>query len=771
MVISMPRSIKVSVAVIFTLFAVIDLSAREEASSILTDIRYFSSVSPRFPGTKEEKKALTYIRSRVGSLNYREEALSNFEDAHSFSENLSVTIQGKRPDTLLIVVPLDQDPLSDADEGNFSLGVGLGILDRYGKTEPPLTLTVLFAGDEYIPSQGMRAQAERLFRGNSTGQRISEHSEHLGCIHYIRERDESIPLAVLYIGFHGIPATVSIESGTNGELAPSWLLRRCINSLEESGISFSLPGSETQLIRLKLDERPSGIEPFLFEGIPALGLSAKEYRDVFDETAQIAFDGFFGFLSSFLGANADGYPDEWDRHALFFRLNGHSLLIGETTYIAILLFVIGILIVYALFSSKRFFRYMRILGEHAWSLPLLYAVMFAYLFLSTKILEFLLDTRNFPLMYRYAPFEFFILKLSASVFLFGLTSRVFKVFRFSRRGSFYSAAALAFLVIDTIIVSFIDISLTYYLLWALVFSFLFSISPHRILKVICLIISPALIIKGIVDVVRLPAYGAVRIMLLSPFKGNLLAAFILLPFVLMLIRVMLMFRPRSKQGMRRAHRVVDIVLGLGTVSLFVYLFHFDPFSERGPQALGMKAPGAMPLYAETTVDYDSCLTETRIEGVAPLKTILAEGFGFSEFLHTEDRSVSFPRPGVPNILSVSTSSSRFLDRKTISVTVTSSGIIETLDAKLTSKAPYVVFDSQYPISRGLPGEASEFHIGAFPQLPFTFDFTTDSAFSGTLILDAKYWDVPFPLRVQGERIFVCRSVFAHRSVPLGSIED
>lgn len=752
----MQRSIKVAVLVIFTVLAVFDLPGLEDTSTILPHIRYFSSVFPRFPGTKGEKAALSYLKEHLGTLPYQEESLLNFEDAHSFSKNLGVTIRGKSSNTLLVVIPLDQNPEGEAGEGDFALSLGLGIAERYGSkktgsAEPPLTITILFAGDEYLGSFDTRIPDT----GGDTRSR-------LGLRRYIEERAETVPLSVLYLSFPSIPRRVFIETGTRGELAPSWLVGRCVQSLERSGLPFSLPGSETQMIRLKVDAWPSGIGPFLSSGIPAVGISGADAGSESD--AEEVASAFFAFLDDFIEQNSEGYPGGWDRHSLFFRMSTRSLIVGETVYIIILLFVSGLLILYPLLSRERFFRYARILGEHIWSLPLLYAVMFGFFLLSTRILELLLSFRNFPLLYRYVPFEFITLKMLIAGFFFVLTSRLFFLLPFSKRGSFYSASALLFLVIDTIIVSFIDISLTYYVLWALVFAFLFSITSFRILKGILLLLSPVMIVKGIIDVVRLPAYEAVRVILLSRVSGNLLGAFILLPFVLMLIRVMLMFRHPVRRTRRLLRFITDSVLFIVASGLFLYIFHFDPFSPSGPKPIGFPAAGAMPVHAEVFVDYESALTETRIEGAAPLGTILAEGFGFFELIHTGDRSVSFPRNGVPDILSVSVSESRFLDRKTIYLTIESRGTIRSLDLRVQSPEDYVIYDSSYPLTRGLPGEPTVFHIGSFPPRPFTLDFTTDSSFSGTVAVNVGFWDVPLSLDVKGEHMALDRSVRARRSV-------
>ncbi len=187
----MQRSIKVAVLVIFTVLAVFDLPGLEDTSTILPHIRYFSSVFPRFPGTKGEKAALSYLKEHLGTLPYQEESLLNFEDAHSFSKNLGVTIRGKSSNTLLVVIPLDQNPEGEAGEGDFALSLGLGIAERYGSkktgsAEPPLTITILFAGDEYLGSFDTRIPDT----GGDTRSR-------LGLRRYIEERAETVPLSVL----------------------------------------------------------------------------------------------------------------------------------------------------------------------------------------------------------------------------------------------------------------------------------------------------------------------------------------------------------------------------------------------------------------------------------------------------------------------------------------------------------------------------------------------------------------------------------------------
>ena len=87
--------------------------------TMLTDIEYFSSLSERYPGTKDEKLAADYIKKRLGDIPYREEALSGFEDVYSFSRNIIVEFKGTRPDTILLAVPLNVAPVIKTDDKNL----------------------------------------------------------------------------------------------------------------------------------------------------------------------------------------------------------------------------------------------------------------------------------------------------------------------------------------------------------------------------------------------------------------------------------------------------------------------------------------------------------------------------------------------------------------------------------------------------------------------------------------------------------------------------
>ena len=102
----------------------------------------------------------------------------------------------------------------------------------------------------------------------------------------------------------------------------------------------------------------------------------------------------------------------------------------------------------------------------------------------------------------------------------------------------------------------------------------------------------------------------------------------------------------------------------------------------------------MPLTAEVFADYDAGITETSIVSEAPAGAVLVEGYGFNEFLTAKDRRVSFPRKGVPDLLSVSVSVSRFLDRKTIRLAVSGKGTVSSVKVTAAGEGPEnVVYDS------------------------------------------------------------------------------
>jgi len=709
--------------------------ASADQGEVLRQLAYFSSLYPRTEGSAGEREAIAHIERTLQGMGvpYQERPLNDIEGIHSYSSSIEVFLKGRSPDELLVAVPIDQElDASRSDDGSINPALALGFIRELRAAEPPVSVRFLFLGAEY---------------GGG-----SEYP--IGSREFLANFYPDHPVAVLYLNFRFIPARTIIASGSNGTISPYWIINRCATSLDDAGLFYLLRGNENQIYRLGLAGKPPLIDAYLRAGYPAIELS-----DMGTPLPDSEWNQWVGtalhFFSGFVAKNAGGFPSSWDRHYLFFQARFFSFILSESEYIVLLVILMALAILYPLIHQDRFRRHFSTLLRHFLSLPLLLATIFAFLFASTYLVESIGFARNFPTLWRYAPFPFFALKVVAALFLFALLFKALRGLPFARNGRFYTAATLLLLLVDVVAVALVNISLTYYLVWAMMFAILFSILTSPYLKTLCLLASTGWLVKAGVDIFTLPALDAVRVVLLSPVKGNLFLSVVLLPFILMTIRVELLFRRHHPSRRRLFIRFADLLLGVATAGLFGYLMAFAPFGPRNPQ----------PIAVQEEIDIPSNSRTVTLYSPAPIgKVRLITDAGAFE-IATRSRTYTTSLPEVQNVLSIERTSSGFLDRRQIGLTLIPRGTPYEVTVILASAKELVIYDSNFPFSYNPTANEAIIHVGKNPPFPLSVEFTLPESGEVAIQVVMVYTALPYPLQVTGKDIVVSKRLVVATQLP------
>ena len=702
---------------------------------VLKQLAYFSTLYPRTEGSPGEREAIAHIKRTLHAMGiaYQERPLNDIEGIHSYSRSIEVFFKGKSPDELLVAVPIDQEPdASRSEDGSINPALALGFIEELRRAVPPVSVRILFLGAEY---------------GGGSEYPIGSR-EFLANFYPVHS------VAVLYLNFRFIPERTIITSGSNGAISPYWLINRCATSLDEAGLFYLLRGNENQIYRLGLAGKPPLINPYLQAGYPSVELS-----DMATPLPNTEWNQWVGtalrFFADFIAKNSGGFPSSWDRHYLFFQARFFSFILSEREYIVLLVIVMALAVLYPLVYQERFRRHFSTLLRHFLSLPLLLATIFAFLFASTYLVESIGFARNFPTLWRYAPFPFFALKVVASLFLFAMLFKALRGLPFARNGRFYTAATLLLLLVDIVAVAVINISLTYYLVWAMICAILFSILASPYLKTLCLLASTGWLIKAGVDIFTLPALDAVRVVLLSPVKGNLFLAVILLPFILMTIRVELLFRRHRLGGRRFFIKFADLLLGVATAGLFGYLMVFAPFGPRNPQPIAVKEEIDIPSRSRT-------VTLTSPAPIGRVRLITDSG---ALAISTRARTYTTTLPAVRGVLSVDRTSTSFLDRRQIGLTLIPKGTPYEVTVILASSREIVIYDSNFPFSYNPTANEAIIHIGKNPPFPLSVEFTLPQTGDVAIQIVMVYTSLPYPLQVTGKDIVVSKRLVVATQLP------
>ncbi len=673
------------------------------------DLREVASFHPRLEGSEGEQKTAAFIASRLQSygIKYTRFDFSQTELQHSFSPCIRVDVPGRIRDTVIVSVPLGHavgtEPRRD---GAVNVALALGLLRRLKDEPPPLSVTVLFLGAEFGPTPDYP----------------------MGSHLFLNDFRPDYRVAVLYLNFRTVPSRVLVRGGGRGIVSPYWLMDRSVRALGEAKLDYQLRGNENQAFRLGLTGEGTIVESFLKEGYPAVSLE----EDPADEGAgekeiRNWLFSFHFFFSNFIRESSKGFPEDWDRHYLIFQEKGASLIITEKTYVILLILVLAATLLYSLIFHKGLKKYIRTLMRNFLSIFPILAVPFVLSMAGTLALKAILGVREFPTLWSYAPLPFLLLKLAITLLLFSVLYGALRKLPFPRRGSFYSASSIFFLLVDIFTVASINISFTYYFLWALFFVLLASMAPNRWLKLILFLPAPYWGIRGLLELFAMPALPFCDFILLSVIRGNLLIAVIGLPFILFIIRLSLVFRGGGV--LRRKPRTILLcgVFSAAVIGLGVRLLLYSPFDDLHPQ----------PLSVTQTIDEKTRTSGLWLESPAPIGdvTIRREDGETAIDVRKSSRAVSLDFTPVP--VRVEVRESEFLKKKNILLSVSSDDRPRNISVRLYSPQEFILLDSSFPFLRENPREY-RLLIGAFPPHPLPIQLTLPIGMSFTVTLELDF---------------------------------
>jgi hypothetical protein len=724
-------------ALIVALAGCVFLNAQEAISdtgSFLAAYEFVSSVSARLEGSPSEKTVVAYIERFLDERNIPNETkdFGTLTAGHSYSVSIEALLPGRSRDELIVIAPLNSHTDTKLGVGDgLNIALALSLAATYAQKDHNLTLRVLFPGaefgeDEKYPIGSQSFLSSYFPVGNS---------------------------AVLYLDFAAPPDRIVVRTGDRGYVSPRWLLEDCLRSIEEANLSFLSRGNENQFYRLGVAVNPAPIGTYLANGYPAISFqsSAKD----------LATDSIDDWAASFLSVvdrllQLSEVPAEWDRHYLTFQSRLLSLVVREETYIVILLVSVGLLVLYPVVLSRRFKSYAASLAMNFWALPMLLILVFLLLLLGTFLIEGLSLLKGYPDYWTTNPALFFLLKLMTATFLFSLMSRYLKRLPFPRRGRFYSAAALLVLTSDLFILGIMDLSLAYYVLWACVWAFFFSLAHSRTLKAIFLVLSPVWLVKAAYDMFTITAEEMARDMILARTSGNLLIAFVLFPFLLMLIRLDFMFRHPRKKTKRLLLTIIYITLGLGCGGVTGFLAIKQPFGTDNKQ----------PVLIREVQDLTEDSSYIEIQSPASLGRFTLQTDTEPIVVETRDRTHTVEAQLRRQLLSTAIEVSRFLGRATYSVTISSEGLPSTLTVLLTSDTQIVIYDSSLPYSFA-DSKTVEVYVGKFPPNPLRIDLTVPGSLKGRIEVTAEHVDPPTKYILTGENLLVSQRLTVTAGMDLG----
>jgi hypothetical protein len=728
-------------AVLFILFT---LPVQSYHTSLHMDT--INTIFPRYENSPGEQLLFTELMTLLQDYGAEPQLVPiNLEMQPSGSSNIEVMITGSQPElgTLIFAVPINHPFRTDRDN-DYSAGISIALsIVRSALSEKiERSVKVLFLGGEFPVPESMDKSEEMILQSEETEQPGPDGYgfEPRGSKAFLATFFPQESVCFIYLDIPAWPDSLAIIPAGSGVPSPSWLYRELEHALKEASIPSFYSASRTLLNRLDLQDTPSPIDPYLKAGYSAITLRGE--AGTTDPLDQEKINTFIRHLT-----HEEAIPEYMDNYYLIIEGKEGALVVSERNFLLILLLVFAAAIAYPVIATSRFRKYRKTLMRHLWSLPLLIFFMFIFLFAATLALRLITEIRNIDQLWRMYPFTMLWFKIAIAALFFLVSQRFFSLLPFSKRGSFYSAAALFFLFADIIVVSFFDINLTAYLVLSFIFVFLFTISRHRMLKVLFFLLSFIPMITVLYGLFAVPAYQAIEYLLLSPLEGNLIIAIHLLPYLLMLIRLRYLFHHPSKK-MRHL-----VTIGMELVFLAVSLF----FGSRllWDQVYSEKRKQPLLILQEINREREPEL-KLSLQSTAPLgKTAFTpEG--------TTEKSIERFYPLEQSALDIDIGTEDFLRRKSYTLTIAGEGTISALNIQIAGNQAFTILDANRSWVDSQDFQSARFAIEQFPRIPFTLEFTLPLDYKGRVEVMAQFAEPPSPFIQSEESRFSQRTLYRYR---------
>jgi hypothetical protein len=661
--------------------------------------------------------------ARERSIDFRRQAIRRDEDFHSYGFNLRYTLPGSDDSRIQVFVAYVTEPDMPVSFDNGAV------------------IAALLSLIEQLEADSLYSELDITFLGSIDGQK--------GIREYLTRNSPRIPELVYVLESGDIFSDqITVINGATNIISPLWSLRFLENRLRANGFPSGVANSRTQLFRLGYGSA-SVLTPLLDGEYNAIGL---RFNPVADQSINNPPEPrrHLSLLADILAMNGGQQAIEeadvtglWDQHYLSFRLGRAQLIIPEEGYVLGLYGALMILYLWLFIFRRKRKKYFKTLSRNFWNLPLLYAAMFGFIFLGSLMVSLVESIRGTEELWRFIPIPLLGLKVISATFLFTILFTFLHKIPLSKNGSFYSASAILILSIDVLIFGIININYAYYFLWALIWAFLFSVSRNRVVKMLCSLAAPLLLIITMADIILLEETRIIgELVSLSP-GINLLVAFILLPFLLMLIRLDFLF-PHPIRGRRNftlRYSAVAMLL-LFFITLLITLV-IDPFDAESPQSVVITATsrwdGNLTRESDSAESPQSLQASFNAASYARLGELRTDFLGIELAGEARDSTMNLGISEIPRYLDYELRREDFLGRSRYSLEFLSSELRpEQIAISMFTGADAPLFDSNLPY-RFITGRGEiRFLNGMNPPNPMVLEFTLPSSQVPRLQVEAVY---------------------------------
>lgn len=482
---------------------------------------------PRDEGSLNEKKLVKYIENfcNFNNIKYKTTLINDNEKIITNSYNIEVYLKSNdiNEEQLIIICPLDNLIINRKNYDNsISIHIMLELIKKC--KDIPLKKDLIF-----------------LFSGSNE----TDDNKYNGINFFLKKSVNLNKSIVTVINILNNKNKFVFSGSSNGKPIPYKLLKQFLQ-IKNTNLKIQFDRSEIYKARFFLLSDNNYVSNFLKNDIPCVFFSNKEILEPESHLNEDYLNELINYFYEWLHAidNIE-LPLNIDYHYQYINIFGFKLLISETLQILFILIIVFIIIFTRIFypgfqklhfklfiKSLHYFLIIFILYIILTFIPLLIFIPISYI---TGISKSYL---NFPLLY-------FMNILIIPFLIILIFYQFIKKIPSPKHSYLYLFGAFSFCLINLIIFSIINISLSYIYLWAIIIIIISQYTRQNFkLKFLCYLGSFIPLLLLIIDLSQIKTLDIIKN--INIFLINIIFSIFVFPFILLFLRATVIIKIRFK---------------------------------------------------------------------------------------------------------------------------------------------------------------------------------------------------------------------------------
>lgn len=631
-----------------------------------------------------ENQRLDFIKSSLDEKNIVYEERSLLASQGGFGKSIHVifpstnTNTGEMQEEFVLAVPLST--LNDNNGiARFDILMALYTAERLNNNLPPIPVRIAFLGDEYS------CLPEDVSSMRNIG---------LSDLFSIYDTPENV--IVSYFDLPFAPDKLNVHHGSDGTIAPLGILKPLTDSFEEQSILYNLTIKYNELYKLDLIKNQAALGKIQSSGFSGLFIEGNVTSSS-SVSAELCGESIVGYIHN-INVSAENY----DNHYFFISAFNKTIYFSETftvlTFLIIGIISLTLFLIYSLTHRHILLVQWKVFLKRSWIILLHFLILTGSLIFSSFIyfaIQRIFKTPNLPIDTLNPDYINILMRIFIALCFYNLCVPIFYRIWIPRKDRFYGNSAVVFVVIGTIAAVFMDITFVPIFLWSFIFTLLGTVLTNPWIVLLCTIAIPLQISGAFANIMYSKSPAFAELIASNNIYAALFIACIVLPEILMVNRVILLFRQNPKKPNIKKRIMLQLsIIVLGIIVLAV-------FEISSVQKIPLP-----PSRIYTTQLLDS----------------------------------------QQQVLDVELTSTKYLDRRILSLSINALGNPEKFNISIINAnkdSQTVIYNSPIPFDYLDEDNTLQFRLAERPNNPFTMELVLPAELQCIFLTEAVYssWDI------------------------------